>query len=116
MMASTAAVRIFVRPGKTDFRNSINGLAALVEITMQLDPYSGSYFVFCNGSRTLLKILYWDWNGFALWYKRLEKDRFGWPKDAQAVREITAEEFDWLLRGLDFTKAHRATRFTTAIS
>ena len=114
-MISTQPTRVFVRPGKTDFRKSINGLSALVEMAMELDPYSGSYFVFCNRTRHMLKILYWDRNGFALWHKRLEKDRFGWPKDEAAVQEITAEEFDWLLRGLDFSKAHRATRFTAGV-
>ena len=113
MMAASTAVRVFVRPGRTDFRKSINGLAAMVEMAMKLDPFSGSYFVFCNGTRTLLKILYWDWNGFALWYKRLEHDKFGWPKTGEDVREITAEEFDWLLRGLDFSKAHKACRFSS---
>jgi len=63
-----------------DFRKSINGLAALVEAELELPALSGALFVFCNKGRDKLKLLYWDSTGFALWYKRLDKDKFKWPK------------------------------------
>ena len=56
------------------------GLSLLVEQEMQLSPFSGALFVFCNRQRTRLKVLYWDSTGFCLWYKRLEKDTFHWPR------------------------------------
>ncbi len=62
-----------------DFRKGINGLAVLVEETLQLDPFSEHLFVFCNRRRNRIKILYWERNGFCLWQKRLERDRFAWP-------------------------------------
>ena len=68
-----------------DFRKSINGLAALVESELALSAMSGALFVFCNKGRDKLKILYWDRTGFALWYKRLEKDKFKWPVSASRL-------------------------------
>ncbi|WP_299020014.1 IS66 family insertion sequence element accessory protein TnpB [uncultured Photobacterium sp.] len=62
-----------------DFRKSINGLAALVESETTLALDSGALFLFTNKQRDKIKILYWDTTGFALWYKRLEKDKFKWP-------------------------------------
>lgn len=67
-----------------DFRKSINGLAANVESELELSVLSGSLFVFCNKNRDKLKLLYWDNTGFALWYKRLDKDKFKWPKNLNA--------------------------------
>jgi len=61
--------------GVTDLRKSINGLAALVGEEMSLSPFTEALFGFCNRKRDLIKLLYWDHNGFALWMKRLEKDR-----------------------------------------
>ncbi|WP_139310411.1 IS66 family insertion sequence element accessory protein TnpB, partial [Photobacterium proteolyticum] len=62
-----------------DFRKSINGLAALVESETDLSLDSGALFLFTNKQRDKMKVLYWDNTGFALWYKRLEKDKFKWP-------------------------------------
>jgi transposase len=86
-----------------DFRKSIDGLASLVEQTLGLDPFSAELYVFTNRRRDQLKILYWDRSGFALWYKRLEKARFPWPRDeSRAIVELTARELGWLLDGIDF--------------
>ena len=60
-------------------RQSINGLSVLVANNLELSPLSGSLFVFYNKARDKIKILYWDRNGFCLWYKRLEKHRFHIP-------------------------------------
>ena len=69
------AARIFVRPGATDMRKQINGLALLVQEQMQLSPFELGLFVFCNGQRRILKALYWDRTGYCLWMKRLEKQQ-----------------------------------------
>lgn len=68
--------RIFVRPGATDMRKQINGLSIVVEAEMKQEPFSGNLFLFCGRTRTLLKALYWDRNGFWLSLKRLEEGRF----------------------------------------
>jgi transposase len=67
MIFLPANVRVFVAPGSTDMRKAINSLSILVEATLRLDPFSGHLFVFCNQGRTILKILYWDRNGFCLY-------------------------------------------------
>jgi len=107
--------RIFLRPGKTDFRKSINGLSVMVQEHMDEDPFSGHYYVFCNRTKTMLKILYWDRNGFCLWHKRLEEDKFRWPNVASEIHEINREEFRWLLLGLDFYNAHKIRRYASAM-
>ena len=84
-----------------DFRKGINGLAVLVEETLQLDPFSEHLFVFCNRSRNRIKILYWERTGFCLWQKRLERDRFAWPRDDEVLVTLTAKQLNWLLDGVD---------------
>jgi transposase len=84
-----------------DFRKGINGLAVLVEETLQLDPFSEHLFVFCNRSRNRIKILYWERNGFCLWQKRLERDRFAWPRDDEALVTLSGKQLNWLLDGVD---------------
>lgn len=84
-----------------DFRKGINGLAILVEETLQLDPFSEQLFVFCNRNRNRIKILYWERNGFCLWQKRLERDRFAWPRDDEALVTLTGKQLNWLLDGVD---------------
>ena len=107
MFVDFSKVRIFVRPGATDFRKQINGLGILVQDDMELDPLSSNFFLFCNKRRNRLKVLYWDKTGFAMWLKRLERDRFFWPKDKDAVLEIGIDKFRMLLEGIDFWRAHR---------
>lgn len=98
---------IYLRPGSTDMRKSINGLAALVQNELKKNPFEGGYFLFCGKTRKILKVLYWDETGFALWYKRLEEARFPWPAKEEEAKLITVEQVAWLLRGIDFFKAHK---------
>ncbi len=107
MLTLQEQTRVFIRPGKTDFRKSINGLSVLVQEHMKSNPFDGNFYVFCNRTRTMLKILYWDRNGFCLWHKRLEEDKFHWPRTAEDVHEITRDEYNWLMQGLDFYNAHK---------
>ena len=95
---------MYMHRDAVDFRKSINGLSILVQESMGLDVFSAALFVFGNRSRNKIKILYWDKTGFCLFYKRLEKDKFKWPRKGDAVLRLSAEKFDWLLRGLDITK------------
>jgi transposase len=99
-------VRVFLAPGSTDMRKAINTLSILVEDTLRLDPLSGHLFAFCNRGRTILKVLYWDRNGFCLWQKRLEKHRFKWPRNRDEVMEIGSTELSFLLEGLDISSLH----------
>ena len=107
-------VPVYLHRQPVDFRKSINGLSALVEHGMGMSPFHAALFVFGARSRDKIKVLYWDQTGFCLWYKRLEKDRFHWPRMAEEdVVALTPEQFDWLLRGLDILKIkpHAAHHF-----
>lgn len=103
---------VFLRTGATDMRKSINGLSALVQYEMKKNPFAPGYYVFCSRSRKLLKILYWDKTGFALWYKRLETEHFPWPKDRESVAAITALELEGLLSGIDYFCIHKEISFS----
>ena len=87
--------------GNTDMRKSINTLSILVQEHMKQNPFNGHLYVFCNRGRSIIKILYWDRNGFCLWQKRLEKDKFKWPASEKEVKEIDLYKLQWLLEGLD---------------
>ena len=101
MLSPSTGMKVYLALGNTDMRKAINGLSILVEDNMELDVFSGHLFVFCNRRRNILKILYWDRNGFCLWQKRLEKDRFRWPESTSDIRKIGQRELMWLIDGLE---------------
>ena len=103
--------QVYLAIGVTDMRKQINGLSILVEQALSLNPFTGDLFVFCNRRRNMIKVLYWDNNGFCLWHKRLEKHRFKWPRTEQEVLLIGTRELYWLLDGLDFTLAHERLEY-----
>ncbi len=105
-------VSIYVRPGWTDMRKQINGLAVMVEEELGGEPLSGNLFLFCNRKRTHLKVLYWQRNGFCMWLKRLEQDRFPWPQGQAEARQISAAQLRMLLSGIDFWNAHGSLHFS----
>lgn len=102
MLDEITVDRVYLARGSTDLRKSIDGLAVLVKEGFDLDPFSPNLFVFCNRGRDKLKILYWDQNGFWLFYRRLERGKFQWPSDSQSPKplKITRRQLRWLLDGL----------------
>lgn len=118
MLTQTDGYRIYLAPGTTDMRKSIDGLAAIVSLTFELDPLNQSLFVFCNKNRDKIKILRWENNGFWLYYRRLERGRFLWPThQAQVPICIERRQLQWLLDGLAIEqhKAHKTLNVTTFI-
>ena len=117
MLPVNNAAQVFIATGVTDMRKSINGLSIIVEEELELNPLSGYMFAFCNRKRDIVKILYWDRNGFCLWHKRLEKDRFQWPETAEEVCQIHTRELAWLLDGLSLKQkqAHRAILYESVL-
>lgn len=111
MLVDFSKVRIFIKVGATDMRKQINGLSIIVEEELKMDIFSGNLYMFCNRSGRILKIIYWDRNGFCLWIKRLEKDKFPWPKDRDEVKEIDRIELKMLLDGIDFFHAHKSLKY-----
>ena len=99
-----------------DFRKSIDGLSAIVEQQLVLNPFGSALYVFINRGRNKIKALYWHRNGFCLWYKRLEADKFAWPRDADgAIQTVTMQVFEWLLKGFDLwrNQPHKTLHFTS---
>ena len=101
-MRPSPSVRVHLCRDVVDFRKAINGLSIVVAEELDLDPFSAHVFGFCNRRRDQVKLLYWERNGFVLWQKRLEKDRFPWPRDAEGgILVVTGRELNWLLDGID---------------
>ena len=102
---------IYLHRDVVDFRKSINGLMVIVEQEMQISPFAPALFVFCNRNRDRLKVLYWDQTGFCLWYKRLEKEKFKWPRRHTAsIMTLSEVQWDWLLSGYDVV-GHQALKY-----
>jgi transposase len=100
MFRLDADLKVYVHRDAVDFRKSITGLSALVEQALGLDPFARAVYVFRNRRADRIKLLMWERNGFWLMLKRLEADRFIWPREA-GVLELTVEQLHWLLEGID---------------
>lgn len=107
MLILSPNTRIFIATGHADMRKSMDGLSVLVQEVLQQNPLSGHLFVFTNRRGDKLKILYWDRNGFCLWYKRLEKNRFRLPTVPGEVYTVNATELGMILEGIDLTDQRR---------
>jgi transposase len=107
-----ATVYVCVDP--VDFRKQINGLAAIVQDVLTLDPFSEHLFVFCNRRRDRVKVLYWERSGFCLWMKRLERERFHWPRGDGPTVTLNGQELNWLLDGFDLRQWRRHARLNYA--
>ncbi len=116
MLRPKSSAQVYLYSGPVDMRKSIDGLAAIVEQELELSPMTEVLFVFCNRGRDKIKLLYWERNGFVLWYKRLEKQRFIWPKhDGDDAIQVDGYQLNLLLDGLDIfnNKPHKALFYTT---
>jgi transposase len=117
MIAVTGTLRVFVCTQPADMRRSFDGLCGMARDMMNEDPLSGHLFLFRNRNRDRLKILYWDRDGLAIWYKRLEEGTWQFPTDLSeqphdvAGSEITAEELSLLLGGIDLHSARQRRRW-----
>lgn len=92
---------VYLATGNTDLRKSIDGLSLIVQEEFNLDPFSSSLFVFCNKNRDKLKLLHWEYNGFWLYYRRLERGKFKWPTDNEDTVKINLKELNWMLDGYE---------------
>lgn len=109
----TLAAKVYLATAPTDMRKGFDSLAALVREHLGHDPLSGSLFLFVGRDRDRIKILHWDSDGFALWYKRLEEGTFRLPssRTAGASVELKASELAMLLEGIDLSSIKRRRRF-----
>ena len=113
MISIDSSTRIFVAITPTDMRKGFDGLQGLVSSTLCQDPLSGHLFLFVNRRRDKLKVLYWDGDGLAIWYRRLEQGTFQMPEvnDDRSAAEISREDLMMLIRGLDYQTVVRRKRF-----
>ena len=115
MIAIPAGMRVYLAMGPTDMRKGFDGLAALAQGTLKQDPFSGHLFVFRGRRGDLLKVLYWDGQGFCLFAKRLEKGRFIWPAATDGVVRLTPAQLSMLLEGIDWRAPIRTERPSLAL-
>ncbi len=116
MLSVSSSTRIFISIGATDMRKGFDGLCGLVANELKQDPLSGALFLFINRRRDRMKVLYWDGDGLAIWYRRLEQGTYQLPSvtsDQKSV-ELRSEEFTMLLRGIDLSNVKRRKRFAIA--
>ncbi len=105
-------VRVYLCTSPADMRKGFDTLAAMVRDYLGYDPLSGHLFLFVGRSRDRMKILYWDRDGFALWYKRLEEGTFRLPsRNTGKSVELKASELAMLLAGIDLTSIRRRKRY-----
>jgi transposase len=100
----TLSVYVCLEP--VDFRKQAASLAALVQVTLEHDPFSSAIYCFTNRRRNAVKLLVWERNGHVLWHKRLERDRFHWPRTSagESTVSLSVQELNWLLDGLDLRR------------
>src|SRR5574344_2071381 len=96
----SGAEKIYIACGYTDLRRGIDELASIVGQQFQLDPFTSSLFLFCGKRCDRIKALHWEGDGFVLLYKRLESGSFQWPRTESEARQLTQQQFRWLMEGL----------------
>ena len=118
MLQITPQMKILVAVDPADFRKGIDGLVQLCKESLRQDPFAGTVFVFCNRRRDAVKILYWERSGFCLWHKKLEQERFKWPRhlDGEVV-VLSGQQLNWLLDGYDIRhlQPHKKLKYKTLL-
>jgi transposase len=113
MISLPHAVRVFLHAHPTDLRKGFDALSGLVTTAFSQDPTSGHLFLFVNRRRDRLKILYWDRDGLAIWYKRLETGSFQLPvisRDTVSI-EMSSTQLALILSGIDLHSARQRKRY-----
>lgn len=129
MLNFSRMIRVFLATEPTDLRKGFDGLFAMVENVIEEDPFSGHLFVFRNQRRDRLKVLWWDRDGLAIFYKRLERGCYQFPTDVSSKQislkgglnkptddqrkrcEIRVDELSLLLEGIDLSSVKRRPRY-----
>jgi transposase len=115
MLTLPPSTRVFVATQPADMRRGFDGLLAIVrDFLGHADPFAGHLFVFRNKRGDRLKVLWWDRDGLAIFYKRLEEGNFAFPVAAADTRqiELTAADLQLLLQGIDPAKVQRSKRYS----
>jgi len=110
---SLKLTEVYLYRQTVDFRKSYRGLSAIVECELGHNPFTGALYVFINKPRNKIKCLFWESNGFVLYYKALAEDKFKWPKSEEETLTLTGQQLNWLLDGLDIDamKGHKKLHY-----
>jgi len=101
MRPSRALPTIYLYRDPIDFRKSHRGLSAIIELELNHNPFDGHLYAFTNRQRNKIKCLFWENNGFVLYYKSLSEEKFKWPRHTDELLTLTGEQINWLLDGYD---------------
>lgn len=112
-----AMPQIYLYREPVDFRQQVNGLAALVERELKHSPFTGALYAFTNRQRNKIKCLMWEDNGFVLYYKSLAEEKFKWPSSPDELLPLTGEQINWLLDGYDISllQGHKKLHYESVI-
>jgi len=113
MRPSTALTEVYLYRQPIDFRKSHRGLSALVECELGHNPFAGHLYAFTNKRRKKIKCLFWENNGFVLYYKALVEEKFKWPQGEDDTVILSGQQLNWLLDGLDIDamKGHKKLHY-----
>ena len=104
MRPSESLPQVFLYRNPVDFRKSYKGLGAIVELEIGHNPFDGGLYVFINRRRNKIKCLFWENNGFVLYYKSLAQEKFTWPNKGEDVIILNGQQMNWLLDGYDISR------------
>jgi transposase len=107
MIGLPSSTRVWLVCGVTDMRKGFDGLAALIQVQLSEDPFSGQLYVFRGRHGGRVKILWWDGDGLCLYAKRLERGRFVWPRAVDGTVHLSAAQLSMLLEGIDWRRPLR---------
>jgi transposase len=114
MIEHPSGTRIWLAAGITDMRRGMDGLATLVQSTLELDPFSGHVFAFRGRRGDIIKVLWWSGDGMNLYAKRLERGRFIWPQAESGSIHLSTAQLSMLLEGIDWRRPERTWQPTRA--
>ncbi len=115
MISLPTGTRIWLACGVTDMRKGFDGLAAIVQLQLAEDPFSGQLFVFRGRRGDRVKLLWWDGDGLCLFAKRLERGRFVWPRATHGTVYLSQAQLAMLLEGIDWRRPQRTAQPQLAV-
>jgi transposase len=111
MMTLKEGTKVYAWLGMTKMDLGVEQMAGLVQEEVAGGPFSGDWYMFCGLQRRIIKIIYWDRNGFCVWQKKLERDRFPWPRKGSGVKVLSRDEVELIFRGIDFWNEHKEIEY-----